>query len=122
MGGTYEDLQAWQCAMRLVLDVYAASRAFPRDEIYGLTNQLRRASVSIASNIAEGKGRASDKELVQFLNRARGSLYEVQTQLNIAQQLGYLDANASHRLRAKADEAGRLLNGLIRSFNKTQPA
>ena len=73
MGGTYEDLEVWQASMVLIVKIYAASRNFPADERYGLTNQLRRAAVSVASNIAEGKGRISDKELLQFLSRARGS-------------------------------------------------
>jgi four helix bundle protein len=74
MGGTYEDLEVWQASMDLVVKIYAASRSFSADERYGLTSQLRRAAVSVASNIAEGKGRISDKELLQFLSRARGSL------------------------------------------------
>src|SRR5260221_13779161 len=120
MGGTYEDVETWQSAMRLVLDIYAATRTFPREEIYGLTNQIRRASVSVASNIAEGKGRTSDKELVQFLSRARGSLYEVQTQLKIAQHLDYLDRANSQHLIAQANETCRLLNGLMKSYRLIQ--
>jgi four helix bundle protein len=77
---------------------------------------LRRAAVSIPSNIAEGKGRASDKELLQFLNHARGSLYEVQTQIAIANRLHYLNADAAHALRSQATHVGQLLNGLIRRF------
>ena len=119
MSGTYEDLKVWQSGMKFVFEIYDATQKFPRDEIYGLTNQLRRASVSIASNIAEGKGRSSDKELLQFLNRARGSLYEVQTQLKIAQHLAYLDEAQSGRLISQANEIGRLLNGLIKSFRTT---
>ena len=80
MGGTYQDLRVWQSAMELTTAVYHATRKFPADEIYGLSSQLRLASVSVPSNIAEGKGRSSDKELLQFLSRARGSIYEVQTQ------------------------------------------
>jgi four helix bundle protein len=114
MSGTYEDLKVWQIAMELILDIYRATRSFPEEEKYGLTSQIRRAAVSIASNIAEGKGRASDKELLQFLNHARGSLYEVQTQLAIAERLGYLNQNQT--LISNAAEVGRLLNGLIRSY------
>ena len=72
MSSTHEDLKAWQSAMELIFDIYAATRRVPREEIYGLTNQIRRASASIGSNIAEGQGGSSDKELVQFLSRARG--------------------------------------------------
>jgi four helix bundle protein len=96
------------------LDIYRATRSFPEEEKYGLTSQIRRAAVSIASNIAEGKGRASDKELLQFLNHARGSLYEVQPQLAIAERLGY--QNQNQKLISNAAEVGRLLNGLIRSY------
>lgn len=116
MGGTYEDLKAWQVAMELILDIYRATRSFPEGEKYGLTSQIRRAAVSVASNIAEGKGRASDKELLQFLNHARGSLYEVQTQLAIAERLGYLNDKQNRALALNAAEAGRLLNGLIRCY------
>ena len=116
MSGTYEDLRAWQVAMELVLDIYRASRSFPDDEKYGLTSQIRRAAVSVASNIAEGKGRESDKELLHFLSAARGSLYEVQTQLVIAERLGYLSHKQAETLNSRANEAGRLLSGLIRSF------
>ena len=119
MSGTYEDLEAWQMAMDLVFGVYEATQMFPRHEVYGLTSQIRRAAVSVPSNIAEGKGRNSDKELVQFLNRARGSLYELQTQLKIAQHLGYVDPYRAQRLRSQADRTGQLLNGLIRSFRAT---
>jgi four helix bundle protein len=90
MGGTYHDLRVWQEAMELTLKIYRMTRKFPAQEMYGLSAQLRRAAVSIASNIAEGKGRSSDKELLQFLSHARGSLYEVQTQLQIAKSLVYM--------------------------------
>ncbi len=101
--------------MDLVESVYMHTRDFPRQEQYCLTNQLRRAAVSVPSNIAEGKGRSSDREL-QFLNHARGSLYEVPTQIKIANRLHYLDANIAHTLDTQAAKVGRLLNGLIRRF------
>jgi four helix bundle protein len=116
MSGTYEDLRVWQIAMELVFDIYRATRSFPDEEKYGLTSQIRRAAVSVASNIAEGKGRASDRELMQFLSVARGSLYEVQTQLVIAEKLGYLSHKQNEALRVRAVETGRLLSGLVRSF------
>jgi four helix bundle protein len=119
MGGTYEDLKAWQAAIVLVTRVYAATRSFPPDERYGLTNQLRRATVSVASNIAEGKGRTSDKELLQFLSHARGSLYEVQTQLKVASLLNYLTESEASCLVKCADRVGCLLNGLMRSLKTT---
>lgn len=104
--------------MVLVTRIYSVTQGFPRDEIYGLTNQLRRASVSVPSNIAEGKGRRSKKEYVQFLYRARGSLFEVETQLEIASNLGYLASDAFQELREQAASVARVLNGLIVSVEK----
>jgi four helix bundle protein len=108
--------------MDLVVEIYKCTKNFPREEMYGLTNQLRRAAVSVASNIAEGKGRSSDKELCQFLDHARGSLYEVQTQLQIAEKLGFLSKTESHNPSANAAETGRLLNGLIRRIRSSTAA
>ncbi len=121
MSGTYRDLRAWQSAMDLVVDIYQATRSFPAEERYGLSAQIRRASVSVASNIAEGKGRSFDKEVVHFLSNSRGSLFEVETQVTIATRLGYLAEPQSSELLAKTSEAGRLLNGLIKSL-KVEPA
>lgn len=90
MGQSYRDLLAWQKAMQLVVEVYRATRGFPRDELYGLTSQLRRAAVSVPSNIAEGQARFSAREFHHFLSHSRGSLVEVETQVLIAQSLGYL--------------------------------
>ncbi|MFI5114251.1 MAG: four helix bundle protein [Terriglobales bacterium] len=118
MGGTYHDLKVWQDAMEFTLNIYRGTRKFPAEEIYGLSTQLRRAAISVASNIAEGKGRSSDKELLQFLSRARGSLYEVQTQLQIAKSLGYLTDTDHHALLQQADAVGRMLNGMISKFRQ----
>ena len=115
MADGYQDLIAWRIATELALEIYRCTRTFPRDEIYGLTSQMRRAAVSVASNIAEGKGRYSRKEFAQFLYRARGSLLELQTQLFIARELNYLESSASRRIKDKADEVGRILNGLTTS-------
>jgi four helix bundle protein len=90
MGGTYRDLTAWQKARTLVVAVYDCTSEFPDNERFGLVSQLRRGAVSVASNIAEGKGRQSDRDLLHFLFCARGSIYEVQTQLEIAGRLSYL--------------------------------
>src|ERR1700690_3084014 len=87
---SYRELVVWQKAIALVIDVYSITKAFPRDEIYGLTGQLRRSAVSIPSNIAEGQGRATKGEFVQFLCHARGSLFELETQIVIAKALGYI--------------------------------
>ena len=118
MAESYRDLVAWQKAMTLVTEIYQATEHFPAREMYGLTNQVRRASVAVPSDIAEGKGRISKKEYVQMLSRARGSIYEVQTQIEIGHNLGFLDARQFKELLAKADEVGRLINGLIRSVRK----
>src|SRR4051812_16115353 len=108
----YRDLIVWHKAMDFVTEVYRASTAFPKVEIYGLTAQLRRAAVSIPSNIAEGQGRGSDAELVRFLRISHGSLRECETQIEIAQRLGYLLADVAAGLIDRAAEVGRLINGL----------
>ena len=112
---SFRDLIAWQKAFRLTAGVYAASAEFPRHEIYGLTQQLRRAAVSVASNIAEGAGRHSRRDYVHFLDMAKGSLFEVQTQLLLASEFGYLP---SSELFDASEEVERILNGLIRSLRQ----
>jgi four helix bundle protein len=108
--------------MELVTEVYRCTESFPRREIYGLTNQLRRAAVSVPSNIAEGRGRRSKGEYVQFLCHARGSLLEVLTQLEIASNLGYLAADDFKRLFDGAATVGKVLNGLITAVERqTRP-
>lgn len=121
MADGFRDLIAWQKSMALVTDVYRATEAFPGKEIYGLTNQVRRASVSVPSNIAVGKGRLSKKEFVQFLSQARGSLLEAQTQLEIARNLGFLTENSFQDLDLKAQEVGRIINGLIAKIRRPAP-
>lgn len=113
MSDSFRDLVAWQKAMKLVTAIYRATDSFPARERYGLTNQVCRAAVAIPSDIAEGKGRISKKEYVQMLARARGSSYEVQTQLEIVFNLEFLDSKAFEVLSEQAAEVGRLLNGLI---------
>ena len=102
--------------MNFVLTVYRSTQSFPKTETYGLTAQLRRAAVSVPSNIAEGQARRSTGEFRQFLGNARGSLVEVETQVLIARELGYLVENESDKLLADATEVGRLLNGLVNSL------
>ncbi len=104
---------AWQKGMELTKMVYQLTRGFPADERFGLTNQLRRASVSIPSNIAEGKGRLTTGELLQFLSIARGSTLEVQTQLELALDMAFGDATAIERAQALATEILRILNASI---------
>jgi four helix bundle protein len=108
----HRDLIAWQKAMQLVIRIYNATRMFPKDELYGLASQLRRAAVSVPSNLAEGHGRNSRREFHQFVGHARGSLLEVETQLEIALNLGYLSQSDATELLSQANEVGRILNGL----------
>jgi four helix bundle protein len=109
-------LEAWKIAMALVKTVYNATRSFPREEIYGLTSQMRRAAVSVPSNLAEGAARTGQKEFAQFLNVASGSLIELETQSLIAVDLGYLEQG--HPIFGQVDEASALLAGLRRSISK----
>ncbi len=114
----YQELLVWQKAMELVTQVYQCTRGFPREEQYGLTSQLRRSAVSIPSNIAEGQGKLSTGEFIQFLGHARGSLLEAETQIQIAHNLGFLTNEDLDRLLGQSAEVGRLLNGLITSLRK----
>lgn len=116
MASSYRDLRTWKLAIGLALEIYRSTRDFPREELYGLTSQLRRAAVSVASNIAEGKGRHSNKEFLVFLYHARGSLLEVETQLLIARELGYLEEPAASHLAVKSEELAKTLNALINSL------
>ena len=117
-GSHYRDLIAWQRSMDLVEAVYKASATFPPDERFGLTSQVRRAVVSVASNIAEGQGRRSRGEFAQFLSVAFGSLREVETQVLIAVRLSYLDASLGESVLAACSEVGRLISGLTRSLER----
>lgn len=99
--------------MQFVTDIYHETSSFPKEEMYGLTNHLRRAAVSVPSNIAEGHGRKSRKEFHHFVSQARGSLLEVETQLEIARNLGYLSPKKADDLLAKASKIARMLNGLL---------
>ena len=115
----FKELVVWQKAMDLVDEVYLLQRGFPKPEVYGLGDQLRRAVVSIPSNIAEGHGRGSRKDYVHFLSIARGSVYETITQLNIAKRQGYLkDISLAE---SHANEIARMLNALIRSLAPKPP-
>ena len=116
MGQSYRDLIAWQKGIDLVTEVYRLTQAFPREELYGLSNQLRRAAVSVPSNIAEGQARSSPKEFHHFLATARGSLVEIETQIIIAEKLKYLQPDASHSILERTAELGRILNGVIASI------
>jgi four helix bundle protein len=114
MKSKYRDLVVWQKARALAVDVYRVTQQFPRIEMFGLTQQMRRAAVSIVCNIAEGHGRRSEKDLLHFLGISRGSLLELETQILIATDLDYIDALRSDTLMNATLDVARLLNGLIR--------
>jgi four helix bundle protein len=120
----YQDLEVWQRAMDLVIEAYRATQSFPMNERYGLTAQIRRAAVSVPSNIAEGRGRATAADFLRHLAIANGSIMEVETQLLIAARLGYLSTDASRVLLRRCSEVGRLLAGLVRAMKRrlTTPA
>jgi len=113
---SYRDLIVWQLGISLVKDVHALTSTFSRDEIYGLTSQLRRAAVSIPSNIAEGHARDSSKEFLHHLSFSLGSLAEVETQIYLSRELGYCDQNQLSRFMKQTDELGRKLRGLQKSI------
>ena len=115
---SYRDLIAWQKAVDLAEYIHDASEKFPRREIFALTAQIRRATYSISSNIAEGQGRATTRDFLNFLSIARGSLFEVQSQVYVAQRLRYVDAATCKRLVDATDELGRIVNGLIKSLQR----
>ena len=114
----HEDLVAWQRAMDLTIAVYAAVKRFPPDERFALADQIRRAAVSIPANIAEGNGRDSERSSLQFCLIAHGSLREVETHIQIANRLGYIDAALANELRKSCDAVGRPLRGLIAYLRK----
>ena len=118
MGQSYRELIAWQKAMEFVMNVYKASRTFPHDEAYGLASQIRRAAVAIPANIAQGQSLLSGGEFFNLLGRARGALVEVETEVMLAQNLAYLNAEQTQALLAKAAELGKILNGLIGSIRQ----
>lgn len=113
---SYRDLDVWQKGMLLARQVYEATKTWPREEVYGLTNQVRRAVVSVPSNIAEGQGRGTPREFIHHLNIARGSLYEMETQLLLAQQLGYLAPDNAERLLATAGDISRMISRLSQTL------
>jgi four helix bundle protein len=109
----FRDLLVWQKAMDLARSVYRDTSRFPKAELFGLTSQMRRAAVSVPSNIAEGHGRLSDGNMRVFLAQARGSLFELETQIELASGLELLSPEAAKRLIERCHEIGRMLNGLL---------
>jgi four helix bundle protein len=116
MARSYRELLVWQKGIQLSVPVYRLSKEFPREETYGLSNQMRRAAVSIPSNIAEGAGRLNTREYKQYLGVARGSSFELQTQLTIAKELGFGDIEQLHEAESTCDEIGRMLFGVIQTL------
>jgi four helix bundle protein len=114
------ELRVWQDAMDLVTSVYEQTQTFPKQEIYGLIGQMRRAAVSIPSNIAEGKSRSTDRDRSVFFCHARGSLLELETQIIIAERLSYMDRKQSQVLIETSSRIGRMLNALIQSIKPPQ--
>ena len=113
---SFRDLQVWQKAIQLTIAVYKVTQAFPREELYGLTSQIRRSAVSIPSNIAEGQGRLNTAEFRQFLGIARGSMCELQTQLEIARALEFGDRKQIECAESLSHEVGKMLFAMLRSL------
>jgi four helix bundle protein len=114
----HEDLRVWQVAMTLTERIYEATRSLPFEERFGLTAQLRRAAVSVPSNIAEGRGRGTDAELLRFCAIAYGSLMELETQLELARRLRFVSDSSAAEVRALCSEVGRMLNRLRSSLTR----
>ena len=122
MGQSFRDLIVWQRAMQLAVAIYRLTRDFPKEELYGLTSQIRRCAVSIPSNIAEGQGRLSVGEFRQFLGIARGSTCELQSQLEIARALGFGNARVIDEAEALSQEVRKMLVGMLDSLKAEQTA
>jgi len=116
----HHKLEAWNKALELVTDVYKQTEAFPKEERYGLTSQIRRAAVSIPANIAEGAARFSQREFAHFLSNAQGSASELETELIISHRLGYLDERSFSQLIEQLERIGRLITGLSKSVSQTK--
>lgn len=114
----FYDLSAWQKGHELVKEIYVITKDFPKEELYGITNQLRRAASSITANIAEGFARYHFKDKIRFYYQARGSVAEVQNFLILAKDLNFIDSEKNENLQEKANQVNQLINGLIRSINK----
>lgn len=114
----YQDLEVWQKAMDLVVMCYQATRNFPKSEVYGLASQLQRAAVSIPANIAEGRERKHSKEFLQHLSIAYSSMAELETHIQIAERLNYINSTKTNQLLQKTAEIGRMINGLRKSVER----
>ena len=117
-GRQVTSIKAWQLADELAVAAYQMTREFPKDELYGMTSQMRRAAVSVPANIAEGAKRTSQKEYLQFLSIARGSLAELRYYVHLAKRLEYFDSQKHEQLDGMCDEVGRVMYGLMRSIHE----
>lgn len=118
----YRDLDVWKRSVSFVTAVYAATQGFPKEELYGLTSQIRRSAVSVPSNIAEGRAKRTTKDFIRFLNIAYGSMAELETQLLIASNLGFLKSAALDPLLDEASQIARMINGMRNGLEKNMPA
>ena len=116
MAKSFRELIVWQKSMRLTVAIYQLTKGFPREELYGLTNQIRRAAVSLPSNIAEGYGRINSGEYKQFLGIARASNFELQTQLQLARELGMGDVNQIEFAEGLSHEVGKMIYAALKSL------
>ncbi len=116
---TYKDLEVWKKSIQIVKEIYLLVKNFPKEEIYGLTSQIKRAAVSIPSNIAEGIGRNYKKDTIQFLHISRGSLYELETLLIIAEEINIIGTEQLDITSGKISECAKILNGLISYYEKS---
>ena len=112
----YKDLQVWKKAFDLSTVIYSSTKKFPKDELFGLVSQMRRCAVSVVSNIAEGHGRGTNKDFSHFLTMSIGSCNELETQVLLAEQLGYIKKEASESLQANCNEIIKMLYGLIKKL------
>jgi four helix bundle protein len=114
----YQDLIVWQKSLEFTVAIYSYTKTFPKEETYGITSQMRRAAVSISSNIAEGQTRHTSKLFLQFLSIARGSLSELETQIILSYRLNYISEENKDQLLTKAEEIGRVLGSLMKTLTK----
>lgn len=113
----FKELKVWQRSKTLAIELYKATNGFPKEEMFGLTQQIRKSAVSVPSNIAEGCGRGTDRELIRFLDIAQGSAFELETQLIIAANLGFLNESSSDRLAGELSEIQRMIEGFRDKFS-----
>ena len=121
MNKTFEDLEAWQISIKLATNIYSLTKNFPKEELFGITSQMRRAAVSISSNIAEGSNRSSVKEYIKFIFISLGSLTELESQLILSAELGFINQNQLTEMRMLTKKTGEIIGGLKRYLCKQLP-